>query len=356
MDLVFKVTNPGAQAGREVVGDTNFKTHNPALHQNMAWATLEPLILQASEDYVVKYIGEEIYDDIAAKFQADTKLTGNQPKLLRLVQDACAWYAGYHAAMTLNISVADMGAQQQSAKEGTSGPPSQWAFKNSIWHYLEMGDRALDKLLSFMEKAVKDGDTYFDLWKNSDAYTFKKSAFFREAKDLDDFLNIECSFRTFKALTNHLKAAETKYVLPILCSTEFENLETKVKDGTASGDYATLLEHVRRTVAHYALWEAVPHLSMKITESGFRVVTQTDGFDRKESAKNGEHTKLRDDLKYRSELNGKNARANLISFLYSKKDVFTDWAGSSCYKESDGSDYTITASLSKRGGIGIWSS
>ena len=357
MDLVFKVTQQIAAGRTETVGDTNFKESMPTVHKNMAWATLKPLAQQATENFVVKFIGSKLYDDLAAKYQADTTLDANQAKTLRLVQEAAAYYTAWHAACTLLQNIADMGTQQQHAKEGTSGPPTQWAFKNSVWHYCETADLAMEKLLYHLEEMVQAGETYFDLWKTSNEYTFQKSCFFRNVKDLECYLEITGSWRTFKALTKYLKDAEKHHVMPVLCQEEFENLKAKVQAGEVDTEpYKTLLEYVREVVANNALFDAVELLSLKISDDGFNVISRTDGFDIKKNAANSTHYKMQERLKYAADSKAKRAKADLIQFLYNNADQFPLWKASACYRDPTTNSCEITYSRDRRGGIGLFKS
>src|SRR5690606_29615724 len=95
MDLLFKIT-AGSPATPPQIGDTNFIEHYTGANRSMAWGEISPGIRQATEKFVLPYIGTELYDNLAAKYQADTALTDEQAKLLELLQDCIAYYTAYH--------------------------------------------------------------------------------------------------------------------------------------------------------------------------------------------------------------------------------------------------------------------
>ena len=231
MDLLFKVVDP-VDATRPKVGESNFKKHYPGANKNMSWETLEPFIRQATQKYVIPYIGRDQYDDWAEAFQNDDIVLqlAEVKEPMEMLQDAIAHYTIFHAAAKLNVTVTDMGAQQNSSSEGTSTPPSQLAFKTLRWDALKDADNFLDTTLQEMEKQVLAGINFYNPWKDSAEYNFKKNNFFRHTHELDEFLNIQGSFRSFVALTKYLTKAEEKYLLSILGADQIKLLFNNVDD------------------------------------------------------------------------------------------------------------------------------
>ena len=348
MTLLFKPTDP-QDAEHIVVGDTNFKKHNPSVNLSMSWDTLEPFIRQATDQNILEYIGEDFYDEIALMYEAGTATSPQEIRVLQYLQDAIAWYTGKVAMQALNVTMADMGIQQNSSKEGVSNPTTQWAFKEALRSALANADRSLDRLLNFLEKNV----THFSTWKDSDAYNVKTSNFLRRTAEVDDILNIKKSRRSFVALSSWMKRAEEQHLLPIIEKTTFDNFSTKIKEGTvADGIETKFVKICRDLVAFRGLANAVDHLAISVEDEGFRVVSHTDGFEDRRNTTNAQHIKLQSALKMSSEKNAKEAEACLIDFLYRNKDSFPDWVASTAYETMTTRNSTkVLHSPDRRGGI-----
>jgi len=348
MTLLFKATDP-QDVDHPIVGDTNFKKHNPSVNLSMSWDTLEPFIRQATEHNILDFVGEDFYNEIALMYDAGTTSSASEERVLKYFQDAIAWYTGVIAMESLNVTMADMGIQQNSSKEGVSNPTTQWAFKAALKNALKNADLALDRLLSYLEKHVDE----FQTWKNSDAYNVKTSNFLRRTADVDDILNIKNSRRSFVALSSWMKRAEEQHLLPIIEQTTFDTFSTKVKEGTLTNDIEKKFVKIARDlVAFKGLANAVDHLAISVEDEGFRVVSHTDGFEDRRNASSAQHLKLQAALKMSAEKNAKEAEACLIAFLYKNKDSFPDWVASDAYQTMVKRNSTkVLSSPNRRGAI-----
>lgn len=349
MDLVFKVT-AGSPATPPQVGDTNFQSHYSGVNTSMAWAELTPAIRQATEKFVLPFVGTELYNDLAAKYQAGTSLTTAQAQTLEYLQDCIAFYTIYHILPEKNSVVASMGVIQNTPTEGSGQPVNQWGWKAKRWNALENGDTFLDRLLNHLETQVKAPVAYFDLWKNSTAYTKKVSDFFRRTDELDEFLNIQGSRRSFLGLVNFLRQVEQDVIYPLLCTEQYDAL----KATTLTTAQQSLLQKVRLVVANLGLAEAIPHHRLAIDGDGFRVVSQTDQFDDRRNQTNNIHESAILALLERSERKGRAALDALKIFLEANEADYPLWANSACREKPTPKGHTIVASEDGVGGIGIF--
>lgn len=348
MDLVFKVITDPAPTTPQV-GDTNFKSHYSGVNTSMAWAELEPAIRQSTEKFILDFVGSELYDDLAAKFQAGTVLTDAQAKALQLLQDAVAFYAIYHILPEKNSVVASMGVVQ-NVPEGGSQPVNQWGWKAKRWSALENADTFLDRLLAYLEKMVADEVDYFDLWKNSAAYNVKKSDFFRSTDALDEYLNIQRSRRSFISLVRFMKQVEEDVIKPILC----DDLYAAMLESPLSAENTLLLPYIRRAVAYLGAAEAIPHHRIVIDGDGFRVVSQLDGFDERRNLTNNTHETAIGSLLLRCEEQGRKAVARLSKFLEENISDYPDYENSACREQPASKAHSIVDSRSGRGAVGLF--
>lgn len=348
MELVFKVITDPAPAV-PLVGDTNFQQHYSGVNTSMAWAELEPAVRQATEKFVLDYIGEELYDDLAEKFQEGDTLTDEQAKALQLLQDCIAFYAIYHILPEKNSVVASMGVVQNTP-DGGSQPVNQWGWKAKRWSALENADAFLDRLLAYLEKQVEAAVTYFDLWADSDAYNIKTSDFFRHTAELDEYLNIQRSRRSFISLVRFLKQVETDVIKPLLC----DDLYAAMLTAPLSDENALLLPYIRRAVAYLGAVEAIPHHRIVIDGDGFRVVSQLDGFDERRNMTNNVHESAIGALMLRCEDQGRKALARLAKFLEDNVDDYPDYENSPCREQPASKAHSIVNSTNETGAVGIF--
>lgn len=349
MDLVFKITaiSPSDPAQ---VGDTNFQEHYSGVNTSMAWSELLPAIRQATEKFVFPYVGDELYNDLAAKYQAGDTLSDEQAKTLELLQDAIAFYTIYHILPEKNSVVASMGVIQNTPTEGSGQPVSQWGWKAKRWSALENGDTFLDRLLNYLEAQVTASVAYFDLWKDSTAYNVKVSDFFRHTDELDEYLNIQGSRRSFISLIKFMRDTEEGVILPLLCTDQYDALKASGLDDTQKA----LLRKVRLVVANLGLAEAGAHHRLVIDGDGFRVVSQTDQFDDRRNQTNNIHENAILALLQAAERKGRTALDTLKVFLEKNETDYPLWANSDCREKGTTKGHGIVVSSDCVGGIGLF--
>ncbi len=348
MELVFKVITAPAPPV-PTVGDTNFQQHYSGVNTSMAWAELEPAVRQATEKFVLDYVGSELYDDLADKFQNDTSLTDEQAKALLLLQDTVAFYAIYHILPEKNSVVASMGVVQ-NVPDGGAQPVNQWGWKAKRWSALENADTFLDRLLAYLEKQVAASVIYFYLWKDSAAYNVKTSDFFRQTAQLDEYLNIQQSRRSFISLVRFMKQVEEDVIKPILC----DDLYAAMLVYPLTDENTLLLPYIRRAVAYLGAAEAIPHHRIVIDGDGFRVVSQLDGFDERRNLTNNTHETAIGSLLLRCEDQGRKAVARLSKFLEDNLADYPDYKNSTCRELPTSKAHTIVNSTDEVGAVGLF--
>lgn len=343
MKLLFKTTNlPNGTIA--TVGHSNFKNHYPAVNRNMAWETLLPYIRQATKNHVLRWVGYELYNDLATKYEADTVLTTEQAEVLEALQDAVAYYTIFDAMPFLNISIADMGVQQPGGSDSSTTPTSQWAFKNALWAALSRADTQLDQVMKDLETKYKSV-AYFDLWRNSSAQNIGSSAFFRTSQELANHINTQGARRVFVVLLPYLRRVEDTWLKAVTCTGLFDLLAGKMRtsiysegflsgaDNTFTTKQVELIKIIQRYVANESLAEAIPHLTVTVEAEGFRLLSQGDTFDDKKPITNSFHLESVKALKYKCEETAKTAKADLIAYLYDNADDFPEFKTSACYSE-----------------------
>ena len=348
MQLLFKITNTTPSEPVKV-GDTNFGEHYSGVNFQMTWADLEPSIRQATEKFVLDFVGLEFYETMVAIYHGTAEPSATQARTLSLLQQTIAYYSIYHILPQKNGAVTSLGVMQNTP-EGGSTPINQWSWKAMRWDALDNGDTFLDRLLSYMEKQVALGNTDFDTWKNSDAYNVKTSDFFRRTSEVDEYLNIQNSRRSYISLVRFFRQIEEDEIRPVLCDALYQSLKT---NPTTTAN-KKLLPYVRKAVAYLGAAEAIPHHRVVIDGDGFRIVSQSDGFDDRRNLTNNTHSDAISALRDQCEKRGGKALADLRAFLEGNVADYPEYGGSACREKGTDRRHGIVQDYTGRGAVGLF--
>lgn len=332
MKLLFKKTT-GAPSATDKVGDYNFKDHYPDVNRNMAWAELVPYIRQATRRFVLPFVGNELYDDLADLVSTGTALDAEQAECLERIRDAVAYYTIMVTLPKKKTAITSMGAVENVATEGTTGS-SLWGFKTTLWSVAQDSDRLMDEVLDYLEQQVVADNVYFDLWKDSDAYLVGKADLFRTTSDFQDFQNINKSRRTFVAMLPIIKQAAKRHVVPAISQAQYDDLVTKLRDGSLSADEKKLLERVRAALAAWAVHYAADKLPILPDQDGFRIISNAEAVDQR--AYSSEVTQgAITSIKYAAEADARQNTADLVAFLHDNADTYPLWKASTSNPAND---------------------
>lgn len=348
MKLLYKPTSSSSSTSVEVK-DTSFINHYPTLHKNTSWEMLKPFIRQATQEYILPYIGEDLYTLISDKYDDNMALSAIESTFFLKLQDSIAYYTVYHALPHLNITAGEMGVNQLSSnsKGGNVVPISQWAFKNTLYNTIHKADCLLDDVLNFMENNREN--VLFSGWAASEFY-LKGSDFFKQARVLNGFVNIKNSIRTFWGLIPLLNEAANIHLKPVLGSILYGKLKSGIKDNSITDvKELELIELCRQVNASLALAEGINRLTFIIESDGLRLHSFTDGLTSKNSINTEASFKLL--LGMQAELIGKGKmyKADLINFLYTNAEAIPEFKESQIYTE--GENQTFFKPSSRSGGI-----
>lgn len=348
MTLIFKITDP-QPSNPPQVGDTNFPSHYTGVNTSMAWQEITPGIRQAVEKFLLDFVGSELYDDLAQKFEAGDSLTDDQNKALELMQDCVAYYTIYHVMPEKRSVLASLGVVEPQASAGAS-PASFPIYREKRRSALDNADIFLDRLLAHLEQQVTDGVAYFDLWKNSDAYSAKTSDFFRSTSELDEYLNIQKSRRSFISIVRFLKQVEEDVIKPILC----EDLYAQLFVPIPSAQNKKLIPMIRRAVAYLGAATAIPHHRIVTDGDGFRVVSATDNYDDRRNLTNNTHEAAIQALLIHCKEQGASAIQKLTKFLEANLTDYPLYRDSTCRASNLPRVHGIIQAESGLGAVGFF--
>lgn len=322
MQLLFKPAS-----GATTVGATNFKDHYPHVNKNMSWDVFLPVIRQVTRDYIQPYIGKEFYDAFAAEYHTDENgMSEDEQWLLSLLQDAIAKYTVWTMSPSLNVTIGDMGIQEQHGKEGMTPAASTWRYYHFYWKVMVDADKHLDTALQYLE----DNGTAFDDFDET-LLTFP-DAIMRTTADFEKHFWLNGSRRTFLKLQPSINLVTRRKIVTVLGQSQYDELLAAQKAGNLTTAQRALLEKCQAVIAHAAIAIAVPQLAVIVESNGIFVVSSSDGQNTKQTATE-ERIKH---VQVQAQADADEALAHLTDWLYVNEDSFATWKASDEYGYWDG--------------------
>jgi len=332
MKSIFKKAS-GAPGATDKVGDYNFKDHYPEVNRNMMWSEISPYIRQAARRFVIPFVGQELWDDIADLVQAGSAIDTQQAEFLERLRDAVAYYTISIVLPKKKAIIASMGAVENVATEGTTGS-SLWGFKTTLWSVAQDADRNMDEVLAFLEAQVKAGNAYFDLWKDSAAFNIGKADLFRTTGDFQAYQNINSSRRTYIAMLPIAKQTANRYIVPAISQDQYDELVSQVRANNPTPENTKLLDLVRAAQAAWTVYAASDRLSILPDQDGFRVIGNADAVDQRAYSSEVTQSAITA-IKYAAEQDARIATADLVAFLHANQDDYPLWKASKSNPAND---------------------
>lgn len=319
--------NTGAATPSDKVGDYNFRQHYPDMNMNLLWASVTPYIRQATDEQILPWIGEAMYNAIADLVESGATLDEVQSRFLDLLRDAVAFHTVARMLPLKKTTIASMGAVENVAAEGTT-TTSQWGFRTTLWSVTQAADRATDRLLAYMEAQVSQGNTFFNAWKTDPTFLAGSSDFFRNTADFQAYFNLNDSRRTFLQLLPTIKQAARQHILPAISKAQYEELTSQVANNNLSTENEALLGYVRASLAFWTIYYASDKLVAIPEHGGFRVISNADAVDSRVLPQDVLLQAI-DRIKYAAERDAKTNTADLVTFLSDNADDYPLWKASS---------------------------
>jgi hypothetical protein len=323
------------------VGDMGFLSHYPDVNTNTAWVEILPFVEDAIRQNIAPYMGDELLTDIADKIENHIILNTSQIVFVELLRRATAYYAACLFIPSKHTTTASAGEMQNNSNQAS--PASLSSLKFKLWQVTLQADKHMDILLEFMEKQVFINNTYFDLWKESTAYKKGTSPFFRHTTAFNYYYNIFESRRTFLALIPHINDVCEDIITPVICNDLFLEIKEQLESDSLSDANSTLLHHIRKTVAYLAVAKAAPYLSIVVESDGFKIVSSTEGMDKRDSAMNQHQARIDKLVNHALDEGTKNLN-RLKKYIADNAQLYTLYINSPCY---------TAANARRAGGIGV---
>jgi hypothetical protein len=218
-----------------------------------------------------------------------------------------------------------------------------WRYFERKEDLVEKADAALDAALRYMESMPLG--TFAD-WETAPQYLLSKELFINNTEEFSKYVPIKNSRRAWLVLREFLKEAEIIYALPQLGLGLFNDLKAKILTGVLTAPEKQFLAHLRRSLANYAVYKALPKIPLIIKGDGIRVSSYQDYYQMKLAAKDSSLTGLKSD----SEESGAQWMAIALDYLkqtasatefgvwYAAQQAATAAANAACTHKDDFED------------------
>lgn len=323
MKLLFNIPDTAL-----TIGETNFQEHYARVNKNMDINAFKVEIRKVTRDFIIPFVTKEFYNDLATKYLDGSAMNDEEKEVLELLQDTIAEYTIWNLSPSFNVTIGDLGIQENHGSQGQSPAASQWRYKNFHWKVMKQADLHLDVTLKYLDQNA----TQFPVFDANRAKLRIDNFLVRTTDDFQQFVNISQSRRTFRKLIPSMLKANLRYIVPILGKPFYNELLVQLKEGTLTDKNKEILPHIQEVICHYALWHAIPHLAVMIEEDGIFVLSSTDGMNTKNLA----HEERLQDLKESSNNDAVQAVTFLKNYLYVNIEHFPLWKSHGNYEEYGG--------------------
>jgi hypothetical protein len=241
--------------------------------------SLMPDIIDAEEEYIVKYLGQEQYEALVTAYEGDSTNLDIQ-NLVEKVQKPLINLALANYIILNQVQISETGVHIVTDADNKTA--WQWQINDLIDYFLKKGFNGLETLLTYLEAKRST----YTIWSGSTAYTDYKKFFINSAYEFQKHYNIKGSRLTYLSLSSIMKRVEDLHIKPAISPELFAELKTAIKTGDAlSEDHAALIELINPAIAYLTIGEACGEMAVEFQMDAF-VVIQTKGRQDKTTAPN----------------------------------------------------------------------
>ena len=238
------------------------------VHRNLNPDTLGSFISQAEQLHLVPVLGEGLVDQLG---NLPEEAPAHLVQLRARFRAALAYYVVLEAAPFLSVSFDDLGVSELSAPN--TAPSRQWVYNNFVEAASASADKLLDLALAWLDTHAADYAEELD----SAEYRSRKRLLIADAAQLGQYVATAGSRRFFLALLPTLRQVEDFAISDLLG----EELLERLREGLASGEEPSaetkkLLHLVRPVLAHRALAQGVLSLSVALTGTNLRLLSDNE--------------------------------------------------------------------------------
>lgn len=297
--------------------------------------SLEPyLTFSLAENEIIKICTQSLYDSLLTAYDENTlnqQANSHLKALLPFVQKPLASLAVYHYLQEGPVMITDGGVETNREKTAF-----QWQQEKVEQHYLRQAYFGLDQLITFLIKNVSN----YNNWDKSEAYKQGKGSIITNATELQQYVNIGESHRTFIALLPTLKNTERQLLKSYLSPGLFEALIGALKSSNSlPQEYSNLLEYARPALAYSTMVEALDDHNLEVSPEGV-IQHSLKTVDQNIKGKLPAKPDAIDQYKTRMSKRAKSWLLDLRNFLNTKASstLYAEYFNSDTYEDPDKSN------------------
>ena len=202
---------------------------------SLDFVLFKPDLERAEEDEVIPLLGETLYAEMQAKYDANT-LNPLETRLLGYCHRIVCNLGYVYFLPKVQVQTSSQGVHIVSTE--TKKTAFQWQIKELADSHRNAAYDGVEKAMNLLDNAILD----FPSWQNSNSYTQIKGALIENLKQLETFLSVFASYRLFRDLIPQIKKWD-------------EELRKSIAPTLVSGLSAQGLQSAKRYVAYMSVAE-----------------------------------------------------------------------------------------------------
>lgn len=306
----------------------------PGINKSMKFSTLLPFLKKSVYDYIHKWIGVELYDELMT-FYISSDTDEEMSNMLEQLRIAIAYYGIYLAFPSLNVTITDAGIMQSEGEKQRLA--AQWGYKNARWQALYGAEKAIENILNIIQEST----TEFPLTKSYAEGT----DFINNIKDIADIWPVN-SPRAYKSLFPFIRNAEDE-VLKFLSYRTYDRLKDPGSEAYTTLE-EKLLGHIKKFIVFRAVEMAMPAMLLYFDGQSATYITSADLSEPGYGVYNRHNVEMVEMYKNDAAKSSKVYKNEMKNFILANLEDFPEWK-EDCYIE-DRPSY-IMHSEDGKGGI-----
>lgn len=227
---------------------------------------IKPYIQLSQLQHLPKYLGNDLLAELLAWY-LDEPIDENNELifLLPFVQKVLANFSFQLAAADLDVELTSSGfavVQNQNLV-----PASTQRVNSFLSNREKLAYQWVEQLLKFLEENQDD----YDSWVDSPAYTMNYELFINNARDFDQYVNIDESRLLFTKWWQTMKEIELLIIYPGISKELSEAIKEQVKDESLTPANELILPSIKRALANLTAGKMWKDEQMFLTGKNFLV-------------------------------------------------------------------------------------